>query len=151
MSKWCIVSNEALTSSTPNDLTLPLISGTCDIGVSHDGKNRVFTSVPEVPEGLEDKVVYVEANEETNEIDLVMEIGKFMKEAHTDKVLMASRHVFSLLFQSPIHKLWCGNYEDKKQLQADYKLVFGVDDLDGRKSLETLKVEAREAIYNLIP
>ncbi|WGH49918.1 hypothetical protein [Pseudoalteromonas phage vB_PtuP_Slicky01] len=147
MSKWCIVSNKTLKNPL-NPTALLLSEGLCDIGVSHDNINRVFTSVPS--DYLEEDVVIVNRTEETTDMELIGAIGGFLK-SESPKVLIADRSIFSMLFNHPIHKLWCGNYESKQELQADYKLVFGVDDLDGRKSLDTLKLEAHEAVFNTLP
>ncbi len=147
MSKWCIVSIKTLNNPL-SPITLALSENQCDIGVSHDGVNRVFTSVPQ--DYQDSDVMVVEQTEETTDMELIGAIGGFLK-SDSSKVLLADRSIFSLLFQHPIHKLWCGQYEDKIELQKDYKAVFGVDDLDGRKSLDTLRHEAREAVFSMLP
>jgi len=151
MSQWCIVSNEALDAELVNEVIQALKDGGFDVGVCHDGANRVFTSVPKITPELEQYVVRVDANEGVTEQQLIMLVGTFLKANHTDKILIADSSVFTTLFNHPIHRLWCGSHEDKKTLQDDYKAAFGVDDLDGRKSLKDLKHEAKEAVYSIIP
>jgi hypothetical protein len=49
------------------------------------------------------------------------------------------------LFATPHHRLWCGRYEDKVELETDYQTVFGIG-VDRRKSLEVLNALARNSI-----
>ena len=153
---WCIASNEALLNPEQNDTIQQLIDLTCDIGVSHDGVNRVFTSTPNyLPEDIGKTVLLIELDEnitgEDRLLGLVLQVGSFMKAAYTDKILVGDSSLFIELYGTPHFKLWCGNYDDKKELEADYIKVFGRDDIDARQSLETLRGVAREAIYSMLP
>ena len=149
MSKWCIVSNEALDAETTNELIQTLKDGGCDVGVCHDGANRVFTSVPAITPELEQYVVNVQLSEDINELELIAQIGAFLKANYTDKILVADSSIFSMLFKHPIHRLWCGSYEDKDSMDADYQAVFNGAKLNKRKSLENLKREVRDVILTM--
>jgi len=116
----------------------------------------VFTSTPHyLPEDIGKTVLLIELDnniaDEDRILSLVLQVGSFMKAAYTDKILVGESSIFTELYSTPHFKLWCGNYEDKKELEADYIKVFGRDDIDARKSLETLRGEAREAIYSMLP
>lgn len=148
---WCIVNNEALSAETTNELIQVLKDGGCDVGVCHDGTNRVFTSVPTISPELEQFTVRVELTEDATEQALIMQVGAFLKAAYLDKVLVADSSVFTALFNHPVHKLWCGSYEDKDSLESDYIKVFTTDKLDKRKSLDNLKIQVREDIFRMLP
>ncbi|OUL59253.1 hypothetical protein [Pseudoalteromonas ulvae] len=151
MNKWCIVSNEALSAEASNELIQVLKDGGCDIGVCHDGANRVFTSVPAITPELEPLVVSVELTEDSTEQALIMQVGAFLKANHTDKILVADSSVFTTLFNHPIHRLWCGNYETSAQLIADYTEIFGANQFSQTDNLESLKQLARAAVFSFIP
>ena len=146
---WCIVSNEALSAETTNELIQTLKDGGCDVGVCHDDANRVFTSTPAITPELEQYAVRAEFNEDTPEQALIVQVGAFLKAKHLDKILVADRAVFAALFDHPVHRLWCGNYEDKHALTADFKAAFGVTP-DSDKNLDLLTQEGRRAAAEFI-
>lgn len=143
---WCIVSNEALINPAKNETIQQLVNGDMDIGVCHDGRNWLFTSTPIVIE--DDHVIYVNHVGKTD-IQLVREVGSFLKADSLDTVLFADSSVFSMLYDHTIFKMWCGRYVDKASLIADYFLIFG-DDLDESDTLENLIAIARSSVYDSI-
>lgn len=143
-SLWCIVSNEALSNPAQSDTIKQLVDLTCDVGVCHDGINTLFTSVPSYQAG---HVVIIEESED--DLNLINQLGGFMKSNSADKILIAESSVFIRLFAHPMFKLWCGNYEDKSVLISDYQSAFNVE-LDENETLENLKSIARSSVYNAV-
>ncbi|WP_150137933.1 hypothetical protein [Candidatus Enterovibrio escicola] len=144
MSDWCIVSNEALSNPAQNDTIQQLVDLTCDVGVCHDGINTLFTSAPSYQD---EHVVIIEESED--DLDLIKQLGSFMKSNSADKILIAESSVFIRLFAHPMFKLWCGNYEDKSALISDYKSAFNVE-LGENETLENLKSIARSTVYGAV-
>lgn len=144
MSEWCIVSNKALSAEFSNDTIQTLKDGGCDVGVCHDGINTLFTSVPNYQV---EHVVIIEESED--DLELIKQLGSFMKLNSVDNILIAESSVFIRLFAHPMFKLWCGNYEDKTELISDYQSAFKAE-LDENETLENLKSIARNTVYNVV-
>jgi hypothetical protein len=110
--------------------------------VSHDGVNTLFVDVPSDTTDL----FFLPNDIELEE--LVMVAGGFLVSQDTNPML-GTIDQFKKLFDTPHHRLWCGNYEDKEVLEKDHELVFGVG-VDRRKSLEVLVSESQTAIKELV-
>jgi len=138
---WCIASIDKINAATNPALQQlkDWRNGSGSIrGVSHDDGNVVFIAVPD---DLTDcDVLRVEGGEGALQV-----IGRALTN-ETHDLIVADGAVFTQLFYTPIHRLWCCNYDNKSDLTSDYVAVFGVDEIDGRKSLESLKLQVREKI-----
>lgn len=76
---------------------------------------------------------------------LVRAIAVLLFSTDRNRAIQLSKADAIRLHKQPEWRLWCGKYEDKETLEADYLAVFGVG-VDRRKSLETLEQEAKQSI-----
>lgn len=146
MSKWCIVSASALIAPS-NEALQELADGFCDIGVVHDGKNHVFTSLP--PSINNHAVHEIVVTGEESEMQLIKMVGVFLS-TPSDTILIADSGVLTAIFNTTLHRLWCDRYESEQSFLADYQTVFGEYNLDDSRTLKERGSDARNNIFNLV-
>lgn len=135
---WCIASIEKVLNPTNKALQQlhdwSFSSGNIR-GVSHDNSNYLFVAVPNELEGC--NVLEVDSDKGAMAI-----IGSALTN-ETHDLIIAKGELFTNLFYSPLHRLWCFKYESEGQLQSDLEVVFEDAILDRSKA------GIRTAIKNL--
>jgi len=100
-------------------------------GVSHDTANRIYPHAPpaELIRGIEETLVYnsvlAEADQQAALMSMIGQAVVFML-GDSGHVLTGHSSLFSMMHNTPQHRIWCARYEDNQaQYGADFNIVFG--------------------------
>jgi hypothetical protein len=115
-------------------------------GAEHDGVNILFADVH--PNAVNPIITTSLVDEEGNPMQgdlLVAALAKILFSTDRSRAIHIPFNDAVALHKHPAWRLWCAKYEDKDELEKDHEKAFGVG-VDRRKSLDTLKDQAREEI-----